>query len=507
MNNHDSETSGGHVLLFDRDPDSIELFKSVFDTTGLTVISVTDKESGIEELGSGAVKLVLAAVDFPRYPGFVLLQDSISDNRTIPVVILSPKQEDMLKAIRSGATDFFRKPLNRTEIIHRIPILLENAKKYQVSVPMGMTTDILSKLERENKEMNDLLRISSSLDVSIDSKMILKRLTDLAAESMNCEAASIMMKNDRENVLEFVVATGEKEERLETMSVPMGEGIAGWVALYGKPQIVNDTEKDERFTGKIDEESGFITRQILAVPMNLDNEIIGVLEVINTKDNRTLTSEDLRILIDITDRAAKVIGTIKKIESQHNFYIQTTNILVKAIEKKDMFADGHSWKVAELCHKIGSALSLSENDMNDLYYGALLHDIGKLEMPCTLLNKRNITDREKEYLKQHTIKGAKLLEPIIMWKSVVPCILYHHESWDGSGYPYGRSGESIPLLARVINLAESFTVMRSSNTYKRQMTLKEAILEVMRSSGKQFDPELVKVLIIVLEKDTFSKNM
>ena len=88
-----------------------------------------------------------------------------------------------------------------------------------------------------------------------------------------------------------------------------------------------------------------------------------------------------------------------------------------------------------------------------------------------------------------------------MWKNVVPCILYHHEAWDGSGYPFGRSGNSIPLLARIINLAESFTVMRSPNSYKRQMTLKETILEIMRSAGKQFDPDIVKVLVKVIEKE------
>jgi HD-GYP domain-containing protein (c-di-GMP phosphodiesterase class II) len=504
MNTNNIEKFGGSVLLFDRDHDSIELFKSVFDDVGVTVIPVADRESGVEALKSGSVLMVFAAVDFPRYPGFILLQEIVDSNLNIPVIIVSPNPEDILRAIREGATDFFRKPLNRTEIMHRVRILLKQNIHRITQPPVENMQEIVRKLERENKELYDLLRISSSLDASGDTKIILKHLTDLAAESMNCEAASIMLKNDRENVLEFVVATGEKGGRLETMTVPIGEGIAGWVALYGKPQIVNDTSKDERFSGKIDKESGFITRQILAVPMLHDGEIIGVLEIINTKDNRTLTADDLRVLVDITDRATKVIGATKKIEAQHNFYIQTTNIIVKAIEKKDMFADGHSWKVAELCHKIGSALNLSDNEMNDLYYGAILHDIGKLELPGSLLNKRNLTDREREFLKQHSIKGAKLLEPIILWKSVVPCVLYHHENWDGSGYPFGRTGESIPLLARIINLAEAFTVMRSSTSYKRQLTLKEAILEIMRSSGKQFDPELVKVFIKVLEKDASS---
>jgi len=490
-----------HVLLFDSDPDSESLFGEICNETGLSLVVVKDRDSGIAALKSDSIELVFADVDFHELPGFVLLEEIKKKKIEISLVIISRNQEDTLKAFRCGAVDFILKPLDRTDVSNRIKAHQQKKKNSPTfAAPTGNKSD-LSNLERENKELNDLLKISSSIDVFEDSKMMLQRMADLSAESMNCEAASILLKNDRENVLEFVVATGDKGDRLETMSVPIGEGIAGWVALYGKPQIVNDTLKDSRFTGRVDDESGFITRQILATPMYLDGEIIGVLEVINTKDKRTFGNDDLRKLGDVSDRAAKVIGTTQKIESQQNFYIQITNIIVRAIEKKDMFNEGHGWQVAELCHKIGRALSLSDNEMNDLHFGALLHDIGKLDMPCSLLNKRNVSEREMEFLRQHPVKGAKLIEPINVWKTVVPCILYHHENWDGSGYPFSRSDESIPLLARIVCLAEAFTVMRAPNSYKRQMTLKESILEIMRSAGKQFDPEVVKIFIKVLEEE------
>ena len=493
--------SKGHVLLIDSDPGSESLFKEVCDETGLSLVTVKNKDSGIAALKSDSIELVFADVDFHELPGFVLLKEINKKKIDISIVIISSNQEDTLRALRYGAVDFLQRPLYKSEVTGRIKALLQKKKKSKTSSMSARKKSDINSLDSENKELNDLLKISSSIDVFEDSKIMLQRMADLSAESMNCEAASILLKNDRANLLEFVVASGEKGNRLETMSVPIGEGIAGWVALYGKPQIVNDTLKDSRFTGKVDDESGFITRQILAAPMYLDGEIIGVLEVINTKDNRTFGNDDLRKLGDVSDRAAKVIGTTQKIESQQNFYIQITNIIVRAIEKKDMFNEGHGWQVAELCHKIGRALSLSENEMNDLHFGALLHDIGKLDMPCTLLNKRNVSEREMEYLRQHPVKGAKLIEPINIWKTVVPCILYHHENWDGSGYPFSRSDESIPLLARIVCLAEAFSVMRAPNSYKRQMTLKESILEIMRSAGKQFDPEVVKVFIKVLEEE------
>ena len=143
---------------------------------------------------------------------------------------------------------------------------------------------------------------------------------------------------------------------------------------------------------------------------------------------------------------------------------------------------------------------------DQLLFSVFIHDIGKLDMPSSLFTKRSISEREFEYIRQHPVKGAKLIEPITIWRGVVPYVMYHHEAWDGSGYPFGRAGDSIPFLARVINLAEAFSVMRAPNSYKKQMSLKEAILDIMRLSGKQFDPTVVKVFIGVLEKEMARKQ-
>lgn len=486
------------ILLFDRDRGTLEALRSVLPPREYRIEAAADG-SGFEALEGDPPDLVIADLEHFPISGLDLLDRVRTAGLSVPVVLTGEDHRGAVTAFRRGAADFLAKPLDGAEIGERLALALADRESRS-----GSARDFAAALvgiEREKKEMGDLLRISASLNISSDSKEILKRLTDLAAESMHCEAASIMIINHREKVLEFVVATGEKGQRLETITVPLGEGIAGWVAVHGQPQIVNDTRKDPRFTGKVDQESGFVTRQILAVPMMLDGEIIGVLEVINTRDGRTLGDHDLRLLNEIGNRAGAVVSTVRKIEVQQNFYIQTTNILVRAIERKDVFSDGHAWKVAELCHKIASALSLSDTERNDLHFGALLHDIGKLDMPSILFNKRQLTERERELLRQHPVRGAKLLEPITLWKSVVHCVLFHHEAWDGSGYPFGRSGDSIPIGARIINLAEAFTVMRAANTYKRQLTLKEAVLELMRASGRQFDPDLVKAFVSVLERE------
>jgi putative nucleotidyltransferase with HDIG domain len=496
-----SEKVSKKILLFDIEKETHDAVKNVFYEHGYSVEAMPSG-SGLDKVKENLPEFIIADMDFPGLSGLELLHKVNEQNLNIPVILIGDDSHSILTALREGASDYFTRPLDTNELRSRVPAIISKGLSPQPGADSDALKQLISKIENTKKEIGDLIKISSTLNLSRDLKESLSDLTEMAAEYMNCEAASIMLINDREKALEFVVTIGDKQQRLETLSVPMSDGIAGWVATHGEPQIVNDTSKDIRFTGKIDEESGFITKQIMAVPMRVEGEITGVLEVINTRNKRKFGPEDLRIISSIAERAGTVIETTRKIEIQQNFYVQTTNLIVRAIEKKDIFSEGHAWRVAELSHKISRAMNLSNNERNDLHFGSLLHDIGKLDMPSFYFNKRDISDREKEIIRQHPVKGAKLLEPITLWKPIVPCVLYHHEAWDGSGYMLGKSGDSIPLAARIINLTEAFTVMRSGNSYKRQMTIKEAVLEVMRNSGKQFDPEIVKVFVGVLEKET-----
>ena len=500
----DNHKVNNHVLIFDTDSVALNLMSDMIRDMGLNAIPVDDAKIALEGLEADTPALIIADVNNPGVTAFGVLNAVRRSKCLCPVIVTGiPSGIVVLQAFRNGAVDYLSKPLDPAQFRERVAVALSTGKSSGTVTEAGTEAvqKLLDAVERDNKELTNLLKISSSLNTGGDSKQILSRLTELAAESMNCEVASIMLINERGRVLEFVVATGDKKNRLETISVPLGEGIAGWVALHGEPQIVNDTKTDSRFTGKVDDESGFETRQILATPLRLDSQIIGVLEVINTIDDRILTDDDLRVLNAIGDRAATVIEATRTIETQQNFFVQNINIIVKALEKKELYAEGHPWKVAELSHRIACEMDMSETEKDDLNYGALLHDIGKLNMPSTIFIKRTLSERELEFIRQHPVMGAKLLNPITMWNALVPFVLYHHENWDGSGYPFGRSGTDIPLEARIINIAEAYSVMRSPNSYKKQVSTKEAILEVMRFSGRQFDPAIVKIFIGVLEED------
>ena len=490
------------ILLLDDDSAAVHVLNAALTGQGYIVNVYGDGAFNPANLSENPPDLIIVDTVFRGLDATMLPRLLRNARLDIPVIATGPADGgDVLTAFRNGVADYLPKPLEIEHIAGRVDSLFMNRTGDTIHDGDDALRSEFLDLARNHKELTDLLKVSKTFTISGNSKDILHRLTDLAAESMRCEGASILLLNERKHCLEFVVASGEGIRRLETLEVSLDVGIAGWVAHHGEAQIVNDTATDERFTGEIDRQTGTSTRRILAVPLRVENRIIGVLETINTTDGREFTGEDLRVLNGIGERAATVIETSRTIENHQNFFIQTTNLLVTAIERKDSYSEGHGWKVAELSHKIAAAMNLSDAEKNDLHFGSLLHDIGKLSMPSSLFNKRNLSEREMTYIRQHPIKGAKLIEPVTIWRPVVPLILYHHEAWDGSGYPFGKLGDDIPLGSRIINLTESFSVMRATNSYRKQISLKESILEIMRMSGRQFDPDIVKIFITVLEKE------
>ena len=183
----------------------------------------------------------------------------------------------------------------------------------------------------------------------------------------------------------------------------------------------------------------------------------------------------------------------------HIDLISSLKTLISIINAKDNYTYSHTEKVVSYCRKIAARLSLSERDAKILEYGAYMHDIGKIEIPQYILNKKMpLTIYEWEMLKNHTVKGAEIIKTVESLKDVGPLILYHHERYDGSGYPKGLAGDEIPLLARILTVADSYDAMTSKRPYKEAKTFYEAIEELRRSQNSQFDPVIANAFIEIL---------
>lgn len=180
--------------------------------------------------------------------------------------------------------------------------------------------------------------------------------------------------------------------------------------------------------------------------------------------------------------------------------VSSIKTLVSVINAKDQYTYGHTERVAQYAILLGEQLGMPVTEIKKLKFGALLHDIGKIEIGISILNKKEkLTDQEFELIKKHPVIGANILRPFKTLKEILPIVLYHHERFDGQGYPQGLKGNSIPLGARILAIADSFDAMTTDRPYKPAMSLEQAREELLRCAGKQFDPELVQEFIKVID--------
>jgi len=183
-------------------------------------------------------------------------------------------------------------------------------------------------------------------------------------------------------------------------------------------------------------------------------------------------------------------------------YLETIRALAAAIDAKDPYTKGHSERVAETSVALAQELNLSDRDIENIEYTALLHDIGKIGIADNILGKdSSLTNKEFDKIKEHTVMGAKIIEPVDFLKNSYKAIYHHHERYNGKGYPDGIKSEDIPILARIIAVADAYDAMGSDRPYRKKFRQDKIMKELTEQSGKQFDPEVVKALISVLDRE------
>lgn len=342
----------------------------------------------------------------------------------------------------------------------------------------------------------ELFSIAGSLNSTPDLDFLLDKIGAAAERLLDSEASSIMLVTDDRKSLYFRVVGGDAGAKLKTMTLPIGKGIAGWVAEHGKPQVVPDTKKDPRFAGQFDKASGFVTRSLLAVPMFFRGELIGVAEVLN-KRRGTYSEEDVGLLSSLANLASVAITNTRIIAEQKNFFSHVLELLVGMIEISKPRMLDHPNRSAKLACAAARALGLGEYDYRMMYYAGLLHDIGYVgfQNPKVLAEVGILNPAEE----QHPLLSCKMLEGIRMLEGALPIIRHHHEAYDGSGFPGRLKGEDIPLGARVLAVVEALEDLRMNGGVPREELYARAIQEIQAGKGKRFDPAVGDAIIELLK--------
>jgi HD-GYP domain-containing protein (c-di-GMP phosphodiesterase class II)/putative methionine-R-sulfoxide reductase with GAF domain len=234
------------------------------------------------------------------------------------------------------------------------------------------------------------------------------------------------------------------------------------------------------------------SRTILSLPLSIGDKIIGEFEFIRSR-HLSLSPEERRMLETMASQAAIAIENARLFESTQRVYYETLKTLTFTIEARDDYTRGHSERVADLSRMLATQMRLPKRDVENVFSAAVLHDIGKIGIrDDLLLAPRGLTDEERATIQQHPVVGRNILSPLKFLGEIRSFVHFHHERWDGLGYPEGRKGKNIPLASRIIAVADAFDAMTSTRPYREPLERDAAISEIIRASGTQFDPEVVK---------------
>lgn len=256
-----------------------------------------------------------------------------------------------------------------------------------------------------------------------------------------------------------------------------------------------------------------IFETVACIPSYFREDLLGILLLGRKNNGRRFGQDELDFFTALASDVAMAIRNAQlfkqiqdELDKKQQLFINTTIALATAIEAKDRYTRGHTERVTNLSLKIARVLMKENSGLDDkflenLHIAALLHDIGKIGVPEAILNKEgSLVEEEWEKIKMHPAIGASILQPIRELEYAIQGVKYHHESFDGKGYPEGLNGDSIPLIAAIISVADSFDAMITDRPYRRAKTKKETIAEIQNLSGQQFNPQVVSAILCLYQE-------
>jgi PAS domain S-box-containing protein len=365
------------------------------------------------------------------------------------------------------------------------------------------------KIRRQLGQLQALSEIDRVILSSFDLKSNLKTIVDRVITHLEVDAATVMLMETSLPVLTCVYEGGFRTIDLEGEQVRLGDGNAGKAAMQQGLVYVADLRKqiDNPLFTKALQGENFVS--YYAVPLVAKGVTKGVLEVFQRRPFEG--DEDWRNMLMVFGGQAAIaidaITSFENVQRQNSGLILAYNLILegwaRAADQRDHSRPGHSMRVADLAERIASELGLRGQELSDLRRGALLHDLGNLDVPDAILRKPGpLTEEEWGIVKRHPLIALEMLDPIISLQRSLDIPYAHHERWDGSGYPRCTQGDSIPLAARIVAVADTFDALTSDRPYRKAFSEKDALGQIKQESGNHFDPKVVETFLVISKRGT-----
>jgi HD-GYP domain-containing protein (c-di-GMP phosphodiesterase class II) len=358
-------------------------------------------------------------------------------------------------------------------IVREVQKELELSKLYETVRPRAIALSTVHTVYR---------LMSSTLDLN----ELLPRIARLSLQIMRANRCSIKLVDARRKVLLPKATVDLREKKSRMKRVKIGRWAPGKAVKYGRPIRGED---------------------FLAVPL-IDEEVIGVITIYDKVDGSAFTAFDQEIMSTLSEQAVIAIKNAQLYKEQERLTIGVIKALSTMLDTRTIGTYVPRASFLRIVILMGHELHMDSAELRSLEYATLLHDAGQIVVPDMVLSKpKKLTGREYEIVKEHPEKGVEIIRHIGALKSVIPIILHHHEKYDGTGYPKGLKKDQIPLPARVMAVISAFEGMIAKRPYRPEKTIDQAVDEIRKNSGTQFDPKVVEVFLKVMTRKDVSSAL
>jgi HD-GYP domain-containing protein (c-di-GMP phosphodiesterase class II) len=378
----------------------------------------------------------------------------------------------------------------------RVVAIVRDVTKYK---------DAEEKIQRQLKHLSALRAIDTLISSSFDLNLTLSILLSHVTSRLDVDAAAILLFNRESRFFEFTAGVGFRTDALQGTRLHMGEGYAGLAVLNRTTIHIPDLrrQKTDYLRSPVFYKESFVS--YFGIPLIAKGQVCGVLEIFH----RTLLDPDpdwLSFMETLAGQAAIAIenATLFRELQRSNVelmqaYDATIDGWSRALELRDRSTEGHTQRVAGLTLQLAHRMNFSETELVHIRRGAILHDIGKMAIPDSILLKSApLTDEEWDIIRKHPRYAYDMLLPISYLRQALDIPLCHHEKWDGTGYPQGLKGDQIPLSARLFSIVDVFDAVTSDRPYRSAWPKEKALDYVRDQSGKHFDPNVIREFMKIM---------
>lgn len=395
--------------------------------------------------------------------------------------------------IDSGTGDRLPSAREKQYISHIVNEIVENFVASE-AVPLQIEK-FSTELSRAYEEIILLYNLSTNMKVTQSNASYLQMACDQLTQLVQVEGIAIFIDRRIDGQRQLALSAGSGVISIDPVQADILQ-MHLLAELQGGKDALVDSNQDGDFKYQWPE----TVRNILAVPLGNDERMRGFLVATNVLDKEDFDTTDIKLFTSVANQCLVFIENNRLFDDLKELFIGCLKALTNSIDAKDQYTRGHSERVAFISRWIAEHLAqvrpLSEKQIHNTYLAGLLHDIGKIGITEAVLRKNGrLTDEERAIIQSHPKIGAGILSGIRQMEEVVPGVLGHHERMDGKGYPNGLVGDQIPIIARIISLADAFDAMTSRRVYRDAMNLSKALSIIEGAIGTQFDEEIARVFL------------